>query len=391
VDLNILHVIDRTTGLDALDTIALITNSVPGRHEVLVLGHRSWMDAALLAGVPRTNLKWSRGVGILDPTVRRAVHREIGAIRPTHVHAWGTWGLKALSGEIGFDGPHIFSLQTPPPPSQIGRVRDAARHKPWLLVSPCHITLDALITTGAATRRMVSVNPGTWRKSNDPTLSKNFRRSLGLEPREGPVALLGGWPEKNIRHDHAIWAIGLASKIHTQMWGIIRTDHALEGEGGNPYAGYEYFKNTFEDPGLIAMAPASCSWPQLLMLSELFVFTPESPAGMNGLLAAMAAGKAIVSTSTPQVREILQDGRNALLAPAGNPREIAGCITRLLADPKLRNRLGRVAKAVYERACRPEILVQQMESIYAQTGQDPQLLQPVVLPGELNNLIGKAD
>jgi glycosyltransferase involved in cell wall biosynthesis len=62
----------------------------------------------------------------------------------------------------------------------------------------------------------------------------------------------------------------------------------------------------------------------------------------------MAAGRAIVAPDQPNLRELLQDGVTALLfdprsGPAGEAMWTA--VLRLAADPELRARLGRAAKA----------------------------------------------
>ncbi|HTV48896.1 MAG TPA: glycosyltransferase family 4 protein [Phycisphaerae bacterium] len=389
--MNVLHLVDCTCGLDTLDTVALIANGVPGRHTVLVLGHRDWAEAALLAGISRESLKWNRGISIWDPAIRRGIHKVIKSFEPTHIHAWGIWGLRALSSKIEFDGPHIIFLQTPLSQNMAKPVLDSFRQRPWLLVSPWQSTLDALLTSGIAPQRMVKINPGIRQINAAPTLPKDFRRYLGMEPKDGPVVLLGGWPEKNVHHEHGIWALAIVAKIRPQIWGIIRTDSTICSELNNSLTGYKYFRDTIEDPGLIAMAPGQLSWRQLLKICELVVFTPDQIVGMNGLLEAMAAGKPIISTATAQTREILQDGRNALLVPARNPKELAGCINTLVGDSQLRANLGREAKADFESQYRPEIFLGQIQSIYAQTSHDPQLRQSVVLSEKLNSFIGSAD
>jgi glycosyltransferase involved in cell wall biosynthesis len=62
------------------------------------------------------------------------------------------------------------------------------------------------------------------------------------------------------------------------------------------------------------------------------------------LFEYMAAGRAIVASDLPSIREILHDGVHALLVEAGNPAALAGAIRRLLADPALASRLGRAAR-----------------------------------------------
>ena len=53
------------------------------------------------------------------------------------------------------------------------------------------------------------------------------------------------------------------------------------------------------------------------------------------------------------VREVLEDGRTALLVPAGDPDALAAALARLAADAALRERLGAAARAVYLERGRP--------------------------------------
>jgi glycosyltransferase involved in cell wall biosynthesis len=67
----------------------------------------------------------------------------------------------------------------------------------------------------------------------------------------------------------------------------------------------------------------------------------------NKVWQAMAAGRPVVTADTPAVREVLEDGRTALLVPPGDPDALASALVRLAGDPGLRARLGAAARAVY--------------------------------------------
>ena len=54
----------------------------------------------------------------------------------------------------------------------------------------------------------------------------------------------------------------------------------------------------------------------------------------------LAAGVPIVASDLPAVREVLTDGENALLVPAGDPAALAAAIRRVLADADLARRLS---------------------------------------------------
>lgn len=61
------------------------------------------------------------------------------------------------------------------------------------------------------------------------------------------------------------------------------------------------------------------------------------------LFEYMAAGRPIVASDLPSVREILRDGTTALLVPPGDAAALTAAIDRLLADPDLSARLARAA------------------------------------------------
>jgi glycosyltransferase involved in cell wall biosynthesis len=59
----------------------------------------------------------------------------------------------------------------------------------------------------------------------------------------------------------------------------------------------------------------------------------------------MAAGRAIVAPDQPNLREVLEDGRTALLFDPAEPGAMWQAVLRLAADPALRARLGAAARA----------------------------------------------
>ena len=63
----------------------------------------------------------------------------------------------------------------------------------------------------------------------------------------------------------------------------------------------------------------------------------------NKVYQAMAVGRPIVTADTPGAREVLTDGENAILVPAGDPGALAAAMIRLAGDSNLRARLGESA------------------------------------------------
>lgn len=81
----------------------------------------------------------------------------------------------------------------------------------------------------------------------------------------------------------------------------------------------------------------------------------------NKLFEYMAAGLPVVSSDFPHWRKIVRDSKAGLTVDPTDPREIAGAVDRLLADPDLRRRMGKHGRdAVRER--------------YSWTGEERKLL-----------------
>ena len=84
--------------------------------------------------------------------------------------------------------------------------------------------------------------------------------------------------------------------------------------------------------------------PGLLAAMDLVVQSSRREAMAQTTLEAMAAGRAVVSTSTVGADEAIEDGVSGLLVPPGNPRALADRIQELAADPERRDALGRAAR-----------------------------------------------
>ncbi len=90
--------------------------------------------------------------------------------------------------------------------------------------------------------------------------------------------------------------------------------------------------------------------PARLRSSDVFVLSSLMEGLPNSLLEAMAAGLPAVATNVGGVGDIIEDGKNGLLAGPADPGGLAERIGMLLGDAGLRRRLGEAAlRTVRER------------------------------------------
>ena len=91
--------------------------------------------------------------------------------------------------------------------------------------------------------------------------------------------------------------------------------------------------------------------PGLLRDADVLVL-PNPPSAISTrftsplkLFEYMAAGRPIVASDLPAIREVLEDGQTALLVEAGTPEAIAAGVRRLIEDRELGERLARAASS----------------------------------------------
>lgn len=109
--------------------------------------------------------------------------------------------------------------------------------------------------------------------------------------------------------------------------------------------------------------------PDWLAACDVFCLPSVSRAEMFGIvqLEAMAFGKPVVSTDIPRsgVPWVNAHGETGLLVPPGDAPALAATLSRLLADPALRERLGRGGRAAVAGRFSPAGVEQALRQAYA--------------------------
>ena len=82
------------------------------------------------------------------------------------------------------------------------------------------------------------------------------------------------------------------------------------------------------------------------------------------VLEAMASGRPVIATATGGIVDMIADGENGLLVPAGNESRLAEAMTRLLNDSDLRVRLAAGAQERVRRFTASAV-AERLEAVYA--------------------------
>lgn len=84
--------------------------------------------------------------------------------------------------------------------------------------------------------------------------------------------------------------------------------------------------------------------PTLYALMDVFVLPSHRESFPRALMEASAMGVPCVTTDIPGCREVVEHGRNGLLTPEGDVRELAGAILTLLTDEDVARRMAHAGR-----------------------------------------------
>ena len=119
--------------------------------------------------------------------------------------------------------------------------------------------------------------------------------------------------------------------------------------------------------------------PAIYRAHDVFVSPTYAEGFSNTILEAMASGHAVLSCRSVGVVDCLRDGDNGLLVGAGDVGAQTAALSRLIADPALRARLGAAALVECRRVYSWETVARQIAGIYAAlAGTLPALIDPVL-------------
>ena len=97
-------------------------------------------------------------------------------------------------------------------------------------------------------------------------------------------------------------------------------------------------------PGIrYVTSPSDAEVNELFNAATVFVQTSTHEGFCLPVLESMATGGAVVCTDAHGNRDYCVDGVNCLM-PAPKPTAVAAAVSRVLADPDLRRRLGKAAR-----------------------------------------------
>jgi len=107
--------------------------------------------------------------------------------------------------------------------------------------------------------------------------------------------------------------------------------------------------------------------PEVYAACDVFALPSVSRLEAFGIVAleAMSTGKPVIVADIPGVREMIEDGRDGLLADPMNPRDLAEKIRRLLSDPEARRTMGARGREKVLESFSIERVTDRIEAVYS--------------------------
>ena len=104
--------------------------------------------------------------------------------------------------------------------------------------------------------------------------------------------------------------------------------------------------------------------PAQIQGCSIFVLPSRSEAMGRVLVEAMAAGKACIGADVDGIPSVIDDGVNGLLFTRENPIDLSRKMRLLIAEPELRNTLGKAARATASAKFTDEVYFRNTEAFY---------------------------
>ncbi len=227
------------------------------------------------------------------------------------------------------------------------------------------------------------------------TVTEAIRSQLvagGLGAADRVVAIQGGVDADRFRPDTAIGGGGLRSRLavppEVPLIGLVSGFRVMKGHqtmveaaARLAAAGHRFRLLLIGQGALIARVRGLVEAAGLDGQVSILGFVDDLPATMAALDVALypalesdgmsrvlfeylASGVPVVASRVGVVPEVLEDGRTALLVPAGEPEPLAAAIARLLNDAALRRALGAAGAELVRASYSGAQLAERLTALY---------------------------
>jgi glycosyltransferase involved in cell wall biosynthesis len=345
-----------------------MTRELERRGHHVWLGCRAGTEAKVIVparreGVERlTTFRFASGLGpARDVDDVRRLARALADVDVVHVHRGKEHWLAAVANRVGrvrrplVRTRHIVQAVRP----HAGN-RWLYEHATDLVVTVSDAIRRQYVASGLVRAARIATVPGgadaeAFRpRPADPVV----RRQLGAMTGAPLVGMVGGL---RVMKGHAV-VVDAAARLAERG---LAPRVVFVGQGSWD----ERIRALVERVGLadrVTLTGFAADLPSVMSALDVALYVPLESEGMSRVVFEyLAAGRAVVAARTGVVPEVLHDGEDALLVPAGEAGPLADAVARLVGDADLRARLGAAGRRLVEAEYSGARVAERLEAHYA--------------------------
>ena len=193
---------------------------------------------------------------------------------------------------------------------------------------------------------------------NPPRPRDEVRRQLGFGPEHVVITKVARLFHLK-GHECVIAAAGRVAREHPNVRFLFVGDGILR----------EQFQRQIEESGLsdafvfTGLVPPQ-QVPELIQASDVIVHTSLWEGLARVLPQALIAGKPVVSYDVDGAREVVIPGQTGYLVPRQSVNGLSAALCELVADPALRERLGRNGRERFVEQFRHQTMTRRIREVY---------------------------
>ena len=340
---NVLHIIDQSTSRDALRQLDAVRLS---DDHIISMGP---IPKHCRLNCDVTPLHYPLNI----PALFALRHRSL-AKNYLHLHAWSIdAGMAAAAMTVRRNNSDrqnsstLLTLDCAPAPSDIARLAKATARGKLRITAPTEYDRQFLIAHDL-TEPACCILPPAVTETTEPSHRNSIRTELGLTEDQPVIAVLGDMTNHS-GHKDAIWAHRIVQSI---------ANAALLLVDGGPAAGrIEYFNRDAVRTDQVVTLDDRFTLSNVLEASDVALYLPGKPSGLNCVVSAMLAGVPPIAWRTPRTQEVYGDAGTGLLVEPGDMRALSAALLSLVENKSLRGELsGAVSRRSSDRYPRAKCL-----------------------------------
>jgi glycosyltransferase involved in cell wall biosynthesis len=195
-----------------------------------------------------------------------------------------------------------------------------------------------------------------------------LRSSLGLVEGEMVVGIVANL--KKVKNH--LFLLEAFSKIASEnsLVKLLIIGRGFPGESDNTESELRAFAKDRNLEGRVLFLGFRPDVAELLCIMDVFCLTSLREGLPIGLIEAMAAGLPVIGTNVEGIRDVIDQGVNGLLVETGEVEALGAAVATLLADPRLRQRLGKAAREKAVKRYSLERCVREYEQLFLSIAAD---------------------